>query len=148
MKELKVLAGDWQGTLSYKDYTSNKPVSLPVQVNVSENMDDRFLVLSYTYPQEPKANSVDTIFLSANGLRINDRPIVALRQLDSTMTLIVCERRGKDGNDNKPAVIRMSYTIGPEVFVIRKEVRFEDDPGNGWIRRNEYQLSRNAPGKD
>jgi hypothetical protein len=47
---------------------------------------------------------------------------------------------GVNGNDNKPAVLRNTYSIGANDFVIKKDVRFTDQ--QEWINRNELKFVR------
>jgi len=51
---------------------------------------------------------------------------------------IVTEFSGKDGNENKNALIRNIYTIEANTFDIRKEVLFEGS--KEWKKRNEYNF--------
>ena len=53
---------------------------------------------------------------------------------------IITEENGIDGNDNKPAVFRHTYTIGKAVLINKKEVQFEGQ--NIWIKRHEYAYAK------
>jgi hypothetical protein len=52
----------------------------------------------------------------------------------------VTERQGQDGNDQKPARIRLTYHISPNKYQLVKDVLFEGS--STWIKRHEYLFSR------
>ena len=143
-KDLKVIKGSWYGSLTYLDYSSNKPYTMPADVYVSQAGKNTF-ILSHTYPDEPKANSADTIIISGNGKMINEEPVKSIRKPDNGNKEIVTEYLSVDGNDNKPAIIRHTYTVGKSFFSVRKEVQFTGQ--NEWLKRNEYRYTRNRPGR-
>lgn len=137
-EDLKGLIGDWTGTLTYIDYRSNEPYTMPAKLSVTAAKNDQHIVLSYIYPNEPKANSTEDIKISKNGSQLNKKEVKSRKSLSNGDTRIVTEYSGKD-NDKK-AVIRNEYTVGATTFIITKKVRFDDT--EEWLKRNEYSFTR------
>ena len=137
--DLQLFIGTWKGTLTYLDYTKGKPFSMPAELSVRSSKPG-LLFFSYTYPKEPEANGVDTVIISKKRDSIDEIPVTD-RMIDKGITMIITEKKGTDGNDNKPAILRYVYTIGDNVFIKRKEVKF--DGKEEWILRNEFNFRRN-----
>ena len=68
------------------------------------------------YPDEPKATSSDTLTISNSGKMVNNETVKSKRKLGNGNTEIITELLGKDGNDNKPALIRTTYTVGKNIY--------------------------------
>ena len=141
-KDLSVISGCWEGSLSYLDYTSNKTFTMPADLVIKKIGHTRSFLLSNIYPNEPKANSSDTIILSKDGKRINNETIRSRLHRPNGDLVIVSELTGEDGNDRKEAIFRYTYTIGRETYIHRKEVQFKGQ--SDWIIRHEYKYSRKA----
>ena len=140
VKDFKPAFGKWQGTLTYLDYSSGKPYTLPCNINISKDESNtQRVIFAYQYPNEPKANGNDTIVISTDGRMIDDE-LVVLKEKENGSLKIIAERNGVDGNDNKKAVIRHIYSIGKRSFSKRKEVKFDGE--EKWILRNEYKMGR------
>jgi hypothetical protein len=132
--------GNWKGTLTYLDYTSGKPYTLPVNLYMDQNAGSLTdLIFNYTYPTEPKANSKDIVKISEDGRSLNNERVVELVH-GRDINYISTETHGQDGNDHKPATIRHVYALGKEILDIKKEVKFDGE--ENWILRNEYSLKR------
>ena len=140
VKDFKPALGKWTGTLTYLDYTSGKPYTMPANITVSADPQNiRQIILSIEYPDEPKANGNDTLTISSDGKMLN-RDVVISKQKSNGKLEIITERNDVDGNDRKKALIRHIYSIGKKSFSNRKEVKFEGE--EKWILRNEYKMSR------
>jgi hypothetical protein len=140
VKDFEPAFGTMKGTLTYLDYTSGKPFTMPAIIILSAGTSGSGTIIrSLSYPEEPKANGTDTIIISAGGTMIDDEKLVS-RSVNAAQTEIITERDGIDGNDRRKAKIRHIYSISNTVFRIRKEVRFEGT--DQWIQRNEYRFSR------
>ncbi|QNL21566.1 hypothetical protein HZR84_06325 [Hyphobacterium sp. CCMP332] len=137
-EELNIIIGQWTGTLTYIDYKSNNPYTMPADLIVEKGSNENQLVLSNIYPKEPKANDKYNMKLSKNGTQINKKTIKTKKKLANNQTEIAVEYTGKD--DNKKALIRTVYTFDSSNFSIRKEVNF--DSSDKWIKRNEYKYLR------
>jgi hypothetical protein len=94
--------------------------------------------MAYDYPKEPQANSTDTTFIRGNFF--GKDKIVAFKKDSGGGYTLVTEVDGTDGNDNKKAVLRLSYLVTSTTFSIIKEVKFEGTVL--WIKRNEYLLTK------
>lgn len=139
-EDLKQLSGCWDGSLTYLDYSTNKPFSMPSNYNISPiEKSDNFKVV-IAYPKEPEANSIDTIFITGNGNEIDGEIIKSKRVLSDKSLEIITEQKGKDGNDDKPATFKFTYLLSAENYSKKKEVKFDD--GEAWIMRHEYKFKR------
>ncbi len=133
--------GKMKGTLTYLDYSSRKPFTMPANITLMADENEKGSVIRILeYPEEPRANGRDTIRISNDGSRIDGARVVSNKKLSDDIQEIITEEEGKDGNDHKQATIRHIYTIGKNRFSIRKEVKFTGT--DQWIKRNEYLFSR------
>lgn len=140
VKDFKPAFGKWEGTLTYLDYTSGNPYTMPCNISLSPvNSNLQQLVIVYEYPDEPKANGSDTLVISVNGKMIDDE-MVLVKEKKRSLLRVITQKTGVDGNENRKAVIRHIYTLGKKSFSIRKEVKFEG--GDKWIVRHEYKMAR------
>ncbi len=136
--DLEALKGDWTGSLTYIDYSSNKPYSMPADLTVEEGKNQFQFILNYRYPNEPQANSKGKFEITEDGTRINKNDVVSIERTEMEGLIVKTEHSGKD--NKKKATIRNIYIISEDKFVISKEVKFEDS--NEWLRRNEYSFTR------
>jgi len=138
--DFKMSEGKWKGTLTYLDYTSGKPYTMPCNITVSPvNSNPQQLVIAYEYPDEPKANGNDTLVISRDGKMIDDGTVIVKEKIGGLLKVIT-EKNGVDGNESRKAQIRLIYEAGKKSFSIRKEVKFEGE--EKWILRNEYKMAR------
>ncbi len=136
--DLKTILGEWTGTLTYSDYGTNKPFTMPANLIVSQGKNNNQLILNINYPKEPNANSRDKIRISKDGTQLNKLDVKSKEILPNGQVQITTQHSGKD--DGKQALIKNIYTIGASQFIIRKEVKFENS--DDWLMRNEYKYSR------
>jgi hypothetical protein len=139
-KDLKNLIGCWEGSLTYLDYSTNKPFSMPANIIVKDFKRSNTIICSLIYPKEPNANSADTIFISKDGRSLNNAAVKTKRSLGEDSLEIVTEIAGIDGNDHKDATIRHTYILGKNNYSTKKEVQFVGQ--TQWIVRNEYKFNR------
>jgi hypothetical protein len=139
-KELKHLAGCWQGSLTYLDYSTGKPFTMPADIVVRDFGNSNSIIVSFLYPKEPKANGNDTLRISPDGRTFNGKPVKSKQWIDKDSLEIITEIAGRDGNDNKPVVIRHTYILSDKTFLQKKEVKFTGE--TKWILRNEYKFMR------
>jgi hypothetical protein len=139
-KDLQLLTGaQWSGTLTYLDYRSNKRVSIPSNLNVTQAVEDRLSwVFDYQYPEEPQANSKETVTIGKDGRSINGQTVIERAKLAGGTLRIVTEKRGQDNNRN--ALFRYTYMLNARSFSIKKEVRYEGE--TKLFERNEYSWKR------
>lgn len=142
-KHLKPIIGSWQGSLTYLDYTSGKPFSMPADLTIAPTQDRNQFQCSNAFPQEAEANWTDTLILSPDHKMLDGEAIQSKRRNADGNLEIVTEGEGPDGNDQKPARFRHTYIVGKEVFLKRKEVQFVGE--EKWIMRHEYKYTKAAP---
>ena len=134
--DFAVLQGNgWEGTLNYLNYGSDQRSQIPVKMIVQAPQKRR-VPYGFIYPGEESKNANDAIRISQDGMRISGMNVVSRSLVDGAL-VIVAEGTGSD--DNRPAEIRMTYTIAANRFSVRKDVRFA---GGDFINRNEYRLTR------
>ncbi|RYU82458.1 DoxX family protein [Hymenobacter persicinus] len=146
MRELAGLARPWQGSLTYLDYQTKRPVTLPTVLNGMQSA-PRELVLDFIY-QEPEGGQVkgyDKLQLSADGRRIiwDGTPMqVISRQREADRTLVlVLEGPGQD--DNRACLIRRTLRLGTRQLSVVKEVKYADSAA--FLTRNTYRFTQGAP---
>ena len=139
-KDFYKLSGTWEGSLTYLDYSSGKPYSMPADIEIKRIGKTNKFVFSNIYPNETSANSIDTISISADGKYIDKELVKSRRKLPNGDIEIITEEFGKDGNDNKPATFRHTYTFGSTTYKNRKDVQFTGE--TEWINRHEYSYKK------
>ncbi len=136
--DLKIILGKWTGSLTYIDYSTNNPYTMPSNVDVKPGKNEKQLLLLFTYPNEPKANSKDKIRISENGQLLNKKAVISKENMANGHIEITTEYIGKD--NNKEALMRNIYILGDKQFIIRKDVKFKNSAS--WMKRNEYNFKR------
>ncbi len=139
-KDFYELSGTWEGYLTYLDYSSGKPYSMPANVEIKRMSTTNKFVFSNIYPNETSANSIDTISISADGKYIDKELVKSRRTLPNGDIEIITEEFGEDGNDNRPATFRHTYTFSPTTFKNRKDVQFTGE--TEWINRHEFSYKK------
>lgn len=139
-KDFKILVGNWEGTLTYIDYSSGKPYTMSADLVIKRLENTNKFSFSNIYPNEKTANSVDTVTVSEDGNYIDKELVKSRNKLPNGDIEIITEALGEDGNDNKPATLRRTYTFGKTTYVNRKDVLFAGE--TNWINRHEYSYIR------
>jgi hypothetical protein len=134
------LAGYWKGSLTYLDYSSGKPYSMPANLLVSAHKEKQQLVFYNIYPGEPKANSTDTVTVLQDGKMLNNETVASVTRFKNGVIKIITNYKAVDGNDNKPALIRLTYAFTKQTFTIVKDVLF--DGTANWIKRHQYSYKK------
>jgi hypothetical protein len=139
-EDLRRLTGArWTGTLTYRDYRSNKKTSIPSNLSVTQSGgDESAWVFAYEYPDEPKADGKQVVRLEAGGALLDGEEVVERTGLEGGALKIVTEKRGRD--NDREALFRYTYTLGATSFSIRKEVRPEG--AAEFFERNTYSWRR------
>jgi hypothetical protein len=137
-KTLASSVGKWNGSLTYLDYSTGKPFSMAANLIIRQTKDQLGYIRRFEYPKEPHANSSDTLYLANQ--QFGDGQIVSFSQRAPGDFTLVTERQGRDGNDQKPARIRLTYHITPNQYQLVKDVLF--DGSSTWVKRHEYLFSR------
>lgn len=138
--DLKRLTGaQWKGTLTYLDYGKNKKVSITSHLAVAgPGADELSWTFDYQYPDEPRANSKGVVVVSQDGTIFDGGRVIERATATGGVLKIVTEKAGTD--DDKPALFRFTYLLGPSSFSIRKEVRHEG--AAEFFERNHYSWTR------
>lgn len=138
VKDLSNSLGNWKGTLTYLDYSTGKPYTMPANIKIRLTENRKGYIMGYEYPDEPHANSVDTTYIN-NQLFGKDKIVEFKKATDGGFTLVT-EREGEDGNDNKKAILRHTYILNAITYSVVKDIKFEGT--DTWIKRNEYLVKR------
>lgn len=138
--DLHTLLGKWKGSLTYLDYKSGKPYTMPADLEVVAVDRKTQWEFSNIYPDEPEANDKDTLRLTDRGRMFDGESIKSKQRLPNGDLVLVTEVTGTDGNDDQAALIRHTYTIGKLVYEVKKEVRFVGT--EQWVLRHTYRYSR------
>ena len=139
-EDAALLSGSWKGSLTYLDYNSGKPYTMPANTNINLIRGMNSLLIEMIYPDEPKANSKDTIKINEDRTSFDGALIISRKSLTDGSVQIITELNGKDGNANKNALLRKTYTFNKNSFTNRKDVQFEGT--TEWIKRHEYSYTR------
>lgn len=137
-EDLQLAIGNWEGSITYLDYQSNKPYTMLANLLVKEGTNENTLILNNNYPNEPKANNSDKIKITKNGLLLNKNEVISREELKNGGIQIKTEHVAKD--NGRKARIRYTYSIDNTIFIIRKEVQFEELAD--WIKRSEFTYTR------
>jgi uncharacterized membrane protein YphA (DoxX/SURF4 family) len=137
-RDLEKMKGNWKGTLTYLDYSSNKPVTIPAGILITQGSAERF-VFEYYYESEPGHGSKDTLDITNGGNTISKMKVVERKVIGDSLR-IVLEERGPDGNDSKTAIFHHVYTAKKNELTITKLVKF--DGQKEFFQRNRYMLKR------
>lgn len=126
---------DWAGELSYLNYREPTRSTIPVRLELA--IDEGVVKYGLAYPGEAEANNRGDFVIGEDGRSLEGATIVS-RHRDGDRLIIVAEKDGEDAE--KPARLRFTYSISPNDFSWRKDVRFEGE--NEFFNRNEFALKR------
>ncbi len=122
ISDLEVLQGNWQGELMYINYSDNQEVTLKSTLQLEIKKDKVIGKIGYT--NEPSANGKFVIKLKENGTFINNEEIITRSKQDDGSLKITTKYDGSD--NNKPAIIFITYVLNDTNFTMTKEVLFEN----------------------
>jgi hypothetical protein len=140
IKDLSTSVGNWEGKLTYLDYTSGKPYTMLANIKISLTENKTGYIMGYEYPKEPEANSKDTTYLV--DMLFGKEKIITFKKDANDGFRLVTEITGEDGNYHKKAILRYTYLLTSNTYSILKEVKFEGS--DVWTKRNEYTLNRGS----
>jgi len=142
------LTGSWTGTLEYRDYRSDRRVTLPTKLTVTGDQPGR-LQLVYTYDDGPRrlVTSRDrvTIDLPAGTYRVQndddayDATFTAqgLREFGPDSSVVTLIGKGKE--NDLPVDLRITITVTTGSLTMLRESRQTDEE---WRFRNRYRFTR------
>lgn len=131
--------GQWKGTLTYLDYSSNQQTMIPANTMLERIGDSVFDQYVY-YSDEPDKNNKTRYKISGDGTRLDDMKLVERTRLPDGALKLVLESKGQDGNDHRPATFRRIYILSAHVFTITKMVRMDGE--TDFFQRHQYAFSR------
>lgn len=143
-KELKNLAGNWQGELEYLDYKNDESKTRLKLSSLNTIKDGKFSQeIVYVEPNGKTVKSGGSFALSPDGRQIVEEKIkwtITKNSFDKqgkTRT-IVYETKWKDNDRN--ADLRETMIIGKDEFSVTKEVRYENTAD--FFVRNTHRYTR------
>jgi hypothetical protein len=118
--DLAAIEGDdWTGTLEYRDYQTNAPVTLRAEASFALTGADT-LVFENRYPDEPQANATTPVKFDLEAQTFMGAPIRDLSRPDAETVRFSTLQRGDSGETD--AVQRDTYTLSPDRVVILRTV--------------------------
>ncbi len=140
LNDLNKLIGNWDGSLTYLDYSSGKPYSMPANLAIKRITKTNSYSFVNFYPNEATANSIDTMVVSEDGKFFNGKLIISRHTIANGNIEFITEDLGEDGNDNRKALIHLTYSFNQKSFSKRKDIQFVGE--TQWIKRHEYLYTR------
>lgn len=143
VSDLQLLRGTWNGTLTYKDYTSGTAVTIPVTIYgwlKGDERSSRTWRLKFEYKNEPNANSELDYTIRKDGRTLNGATIIEKKQHADGTLMVTTEVSGKDGNDQKPCTFRTMISLSQRSLIITKLVKFDGE--TAFSQRHQYNVSR------
>ncbi len=151
------LAGQWTGTLEYRDYTANEWFGIPMTVRIEDVGDGATLIRHGQFDDGPTigivrittvqildpATNTETTGMFRRGRAVEQvRYEVAMSgtPTDSTHWTMVAMTTSTD--DNRPARLRETTTRHGDTIETLKEIDWTDDAGENWLVRNRTRLTR------
>ena len=153
----KSLAGEWTGTLGYRDYQTNQLFELPVKTTV-ENIPDgvtqvrrsvfdegarRAPVWIVSISQQQDASLVTSTMRAGRNAEIMKETVEAVQYVGPDNWRLVYRQTAMD--DDKPAEIRVTEALEGGQLLSIKEVRPTGDKDAPWQFRNQTKLTRSTP---
>lgn len=144
---IAALAGQWTGTLEYRDYRSERRVTLPTKLLVTQSAS--VLEFAYEYDDGPgktvRSRDRVTIDASAATYRVQNSDgtydatfaingLAGFGKGSDTVVLI-----GKGTENDAPVDLRITLSVTPKQITMERESR---KAGEEWMFRNRYVLTR------
>jgi hypothetical protein len=154
------LAGQWSGTLTYRDYRNDKRYSLPVSTAFAAAADGATVTDVSTFDDGPKTGAVvittvslfdakaGTVtsgsFRKGKTPELTQRRVSVARYEDPAHWTLTFEAEGQD--NDRPARIRVVETRAGNELVSREEVAPVTPADAPYVYRNETRLRRGPAG--
>jgi hypothetical protein len=153
------LAGQWEGSLEYRDYSANKWFGIPVKTAIEDQGDGATMIRKSDFDDGPKIGNVRItsveLFDAGKGMITTatfrkgrtpslDNYSVRLGGIakDATHWTMIEETDSMD--DNRPARLRLTTVRDGDRVETLKEVDFLDDAKSEWLARNRTTLNRKS----
>jgi hypothetical protein len=151
------LAGHWEGSLEYLDYTANQWFGIPVKTQIEDQGDKATTLRKSDFDDGPKIGnvritSVELFDAAAGTVTVGtfrkgktasiETYAVRLQGVpkDATHWTMVEEVKAMD--DDRAAMIRLTTTRNGNAVETLKQVDFLDDDKQAWLSRNRTKLMR------
>jgi len=149
-KIYQMCSGEWAGTLEYRDFQSDKRVSLPTNLEATAKPDASSVELSYTYDDGPSkivhessTFSIDaakrTLTMVSDGGKSREALSITGFDLSTRTGRLTVAFSGTGQENNKPVEVRSTLTCGPNTLTLLRETRL---PGQDFQFRDQYSLTR------
>lgn len=124
---------NWEGTLTYIDYQSGKPIDVAttMQVKITENTMEQ----SIQYVWEPDKNVKAITKIKRNGKYIGKQKVVSKMHKEDGSVQIITTAKGKD--DGIKATFYYTYEFDSSNYKVTKEVQFSNSDKR--YMRNSYK---------
>ena len=138
--DLTFLNGLYTGTLTYKDYSSDQTVTLPLVCNTFYKNDQilqKILIneggknYEQDYKFRIKDGKVDGFELVSQIINVED---------NAKAIELIISQKGKDGNQNRPCTFKYTIKGDQSAYAVTKEVKFDDEAS--YFIRNQYRFKR------
>lgn len=138
--DLQRLVGKtWRGTLTYLDYTSNKPTTIKSTLAVERiHSGPESWMWYFGYTDEPDHNSGQPISLRNDGRVVEDERVIARINLPNHGVQITTEYRGND--NDRPSSMLHVYRIHNDEFTLQLLVK--PDGTEDFFERHIYRWRR------
>ncbi|MEO1488900.1 MAG: hypothetical protein AAFR88_05620 [Pseudomonadota bacterium] len=146
------LEGDWEGSLAYRDYQSDKMETIPVAVNMEALPDGQTLVQRFDYTDPGFQVYITNLITVTDSLLTGataragrafetyEKTITVEQARDAENWTAVLSSEGED--DSRPAMIRETMKRTGDTMTITKDVDFLDDDAAVWEFRNRITLKQ------
>jgi hypothetical protein len=150
------LAGNWEGSLEYLDYTANQWFGIPVKTAIEDQGDGATIIRKSDFDDGPKVGIVRITSVELFDAARNTVSIGTFRKgktadiytytvrldgvpVDRTHWTMIEDVVGMD--DNRPAILRITTTRDGNDLTALKQVDFQDDDKTEWLSRNRTKLT-------
>ena len=153
------MAGQWEGTLSYRDYSQDRWFDLPQNKKIevladghsfleSSRYDDGPSGIVYIYALsalEPDGKTLKSLSTRAKRAATVHQEVLSLGSPKDTKDAFTLVSLVKGEDDDRPATLKVTLTYKDNVITTLKEVDFLDDTKSEWLVRNKTKLNRLKP---
>ncbi len=140
-KDLRGLQGNWAGQTITTGYLDKKQVTFQTTLVVIDMIDSIRLTFNNTEPNGKSVTNKNSMRIYEDGKKLGydgeEFDIAAVRRNGERLIVIV-EREGTD--NKKPVDFRYTFIIGPAVFNIQEETKYEGD--EKYFVTNKIQLTK------
>lgn len=149
-KIYQMCSGQWAGTLEYRDFQSDKRVTLPTNLEATAKPDVSSVELSYTYDDGPSKIVHESSTLSIDAAKRTLTMVSDAGKSHEALSItgfdiITRARRltvvfsGTGQENKKPVEVRSTLTCAPNTLTWLRETRL---PGQDFKFRDQYSLTR------